>query len=872
MLRTMLHACLTEKNVERTLSFCADDIYVIGTNVDDVSFHKDELRDNLTRKLEDDSPAYQVELLNWHAKPLHDDLALLVVDIQLRPTCITQQTPVILPVRLTASAQMVGTAYQVLSMQFQLAAAVVPISHNISIPAPKSESVIYQNMRELINSGIPGGILGGYIEPGYPLYWVNEQMLDFLGFTYDEFLLMTGGLLKNAIHPDDFASVDTAIKTCTERGGRYEVRCRLRRKDGSYPWVLSRGWRMAVEEGREVVMSVCVDVTQTYCLQKELKEKNQLLQRKNQELEALTNSIPGAVCKVLFDDTYSLLDANDAFYEMCGYTPEQMQEELGNSFSRAIYTDDVQDVKQTILQARNAGDKYFEFEKRVLRRNGALMWVLVRGTFVFHTDQTVLNCVVIDITSRKQMEQELQLNEKRLRVALMQTASSIFDYDLDAKTLMMSERLSTFYAVPQRLENVPQSLIDIQFVHPDYAQPLYEMFQKIEEGEPSASSVVKARLAQGGYGWTKIVLTPILNEKGRTVRAVGMIEDISRQKETELMYHQGEQYRAVMLAESEFYLQANLTENIVEVYQGKGFSLQDKQNTFSYDRLIQTVAEEKMHPDDRETYRNLLLRGSLLRAFQKGKREFRIEHRRKNQEGQYVWMLTTMFLIHDTESDDIKGLAYIKNIDEQKKKVLRLQYKSERDSLTALYNKSLTESLIRLSLGESSLDVRHVFFIIDVDDFKSINDRFGHLSGDRVLAQAAKRLSSLFRSGDVIGRIGGDEFVVFAKNIPTDENMEQKAQRILQMFREPFVTEDARIQLSCSIGIAVFARDGASFEELYRNADVALYEAKKNGRDQYVYYQAEMLDSLTQFSRTAIDSDTGAMIGDAHKLISNSDA
>ncbi len=146
-------------------------------------------------------------------------------------------------------------------------------------------------------------------------------------------------------------------------------------------------------------------------------------------LKSLAANIPGGVCEVAFDDDFTLLYGNEGFFAMYGYTPEQMHEELGNRLLPAIHPDDVPYIRKAVSDAleKNSG---FEFEKRIYRRDGAMVCMLTRGTFSKRADGTVLNCVIIDITARKNMEQELMLSEERFRIALAQTTDIVFEYDM----------------------------------------------------------------------------------------------------------------------------------------------------------------------------------------------------------------------------------------------------------------------------------------------------------------------------------------------------------------------------------------------------------------------------------------------------------
>ena len=128
----------------------------------------------------------------------------------------------------------------------------------------------------------------------------------------------------------------------------------------------------------------------------------------------------------------------------------------------------------------------------------------------------------------------------------------------------------------------------------------------------------------------------------------------------------------------------------------------------------------------------------------------------------------------------------------------------------------------------------HALLMIDVDEFKQVNDTLGHNAGDEVLKNLTARISSILRRGDLLGRLGGDEFFVFLKNIPNDEVAAAKAQSICSMNLRP---SGANANVSVSIGIAMVPRDGSDFDTLYKKVDAALYREKKRGKNGYLFCQ-----------------------------------
>lgn len=165
---------------------------------------------------------------------------------------------------------------------------------------------------------------------------------------------------------------------------------------------------------------------------------------------------------------------------------------------------------------------------------------------------------------------------------------------------------------------------------------------------------------------------------------------------------------------------------------------------------------------------------------------------------------------------------------------------ASRDGLTQLYNKVGTERLIKEWLHSDSSKAGGVFMMMDVDYFKQINDTYGHAVGDRVLYKVGHLLKSSFRENDVVGRIGGDEFLIFMEGVTSEEFAVRRMENLQQYLRELPMEELEGHMLTCSMGAAFAPKDGTTFEELYKHADEALYVTKRNGRNGFsIYHKAE---------------------------------
>ncbi len=242
---------------------------------------------------------------------------------------------------------------------------------------------------------------------------------------------------------------------------------------------------------------------------------------------------------------------------------------------------------------------------------------------------------------------------------------------------------------------------------------------------------------------------------------------------------------------------------------------------------IQTI-----HPDDLECYINVLLSASS--TTEKASFEFRTSLlNQRGKKDDYNWYRAIYAPYHDKETGESHVIGRIVNIDLEVAKNHELQQQAQIDSLTTLYNQGTARSRIDEIALNHSEQLINAFIILDLDNFKDINDTYGHAIGDEVLKHVGKLLKKFFRFGvDVIGRIGGDEFVVYVRDLPSQKVAHKYCEDLCRELNKPINLSGYHIQTSASIGVMIQDQGSDSFDHLYKCADEALYKKKnrtKNG-------------------------------------------
>lgn len=255
-----------------------------------------------------------------------------------------------------------------------------------------------------------------------------------------------------------------------------------------------------------------------------------------------------------------------------------------------------------------------------------------------------------------------------------------------------------------------------------------------------------------------------------------------------------------------------------------------------YDAALKAVAAKQIKEEFRQGYIDTFSPANVLKAFHNGISRLSYDFMISADGGaSYYWMRITAHIFYWEEDDSVRMFTYRQNIDAEKRHEDYLFEQMRKDSLTGLLNKAATQDGIRTLLAQEPA-ARFAFFILDVDKFKQVNDRLGHAVGDAVLVEFARVLKAQFREGDVVGRIGGDEFVAFVR-VPGRDTVEKKARELVDALRRDVTTSAGTCPVSASIGVALAPEGGRVFETLYRNADAALYRTKERGRDGYTVFE-----------------------------------
>ncbi len=561
---------------------------------------------------------------------------------------------------------------------------------------------------------------------------------------------------------------------------------------------------------------------------------------------ALTSLLPCGVCIFLCDEDVTISYANDYYYSFFGYATSQDAKSAGfTSLKSALNPSDYSNLLEKLKRCLSG--ETVDFECRITRTgsDAGFIWLLLR--FRYLTDDQRLIAAVFDITRIKEMEERLRISEEEYRVAAEQGGNHIIRYDVKTKTEYRTKKTSNFLGTPMVIEDVPDSVIASGAIAEESKNVFRSFFESIFRGEPTGSALFKVQRPGKHTVWRHIEFTSIFDSEGKPLQAIITLSDATEQHEREIAYMQHRQKINDAVLNGSMYYEFNLTNDVCEYEEGTSFPRFLSSGQKSYSDYYKLAIDSYIHKDYNQKFVEFFTRDRLMSDFFNCIFEESTDAPVLCPDGEYKWMRATVHLIFDPYSSDIKALLLVEDIDRQKQAELLMLSRSEVEPLTGLLNRiTFIEKVTRL-MSESSKDTPHAIILIDIDNFKQVNDRFGHIYGDKILRDTSSHILSQLRRDDFVGRYGGDEIIVFLNEVSSTGDITKRAEALRKSIYRKI---SGGLMISGSLGVAEFPKDGEDYGQLCLNADATLYEAKRSGRNKVVFYSPS-IKNISPFSQVS---------------------
>ncbi|MDH4172261.1 MAG: diguanylate cyclase [Betaproteobacteria bacterium] len=427
------------------------------------------------------------------------------------------------------------------------------------------------------------------------------------------------------------------------------------------------------------------------------------------------------------------------------------------------------------------------------------------------------------VAERRAAERALQASEAHYRGLVETSNDLVWSIDLEGRwTYLNPEAVRRIYG------GRPAAFLGRAF-HEQAALPLRErdivVFGRVLAGEPVFRHETRHLRRDGSSVDLSFNAVPLRDAQGAIVGATGTARDISEERRAAAALHEGiEKLRLAVDAADLNVWEWDAASDRLQWGREPAAGAQESA------ALTRAQFRQRVHPEDLERYDAAGL------AAARGE-PYAIEVRLVGRDGEIHWTALRGKMLFDAAGEPMRLIGVSQEITERKRREEEERFLAYHDTLTGLPNRRLLDDRLRQALHLAQRrDARLAILLVDLDEFKRVNDRFGHRAGDAVLRDVAQRLGACVRKADTLARQGGDEFVVLIPDLAPASDGQVVAEKILRALQAPLRAEGEDIRVGASIGISLYPEDAGDGEALLRNADAAMYRAKRAGGDQFRFY------------------------------------
>lgn len=549
-----------------------------------------------------------------------------------------------------------------------------------------------------------------------------------------------------------------------------------------------------------------------------------------------------------------VLQISDRCLALFGYTRKEFEEKFQQDYCRLVHPEDRQAFYSSV-EDQTAAAGFFYVRYRVLTKDRGEAYCMEYGT---RNDKVELICTLIDITDEINECQEAKKARARLKALIRGIAGGVLIAGFDKKKFTFIDASDNYFRIfgytREQYLQLERSSTGICRV---YAGNHQKMFRQILDwlsqgtGRPLTCEY-KIQRKDGSYVWA--------------TAQISVIDKTQNGWEIQMLVSDNTSYRRIMHElqhDQRNIIRQSISEDILFDYDvlTDTLRLSDKYaNLTGVPAVIsqyseKVLREKSVYPADIPVFVDLIQ--NLRNNIKMSNTILRFRHK----DGRYYWYHLIGAAITDDSGRITRMVGKAVNMNRQKEEMLELVERAQRDPFTKLYNKTMTETLIRQYLSYES-DRSHAILMIDIDNFKEINDTYGHLHGDAVLVEFSRILKLKFEEKGVVGRIGGDEFLVFLRGEKNLNTIRERAQEVCRMFQQSESLSNMQHLLSASVGVSLSPLDGTEYEELFHKADQALYVSKRHGKGDMVFYS-----KIAELERDLSALKTASYVTEIHRDI-----
>lgn len=412
------------------------------------------------------------------------------------------------------------------------------------------------------------------------------------------------------------------------------------------------------------------------------------------------------------------------------------------------------------------------------------------------------------------------------------TASEMFEFNERKKSIYFHTSRASIAGSEIRQDHFPECWIEDKIVHPHFAEKFRVLFNNVQVKEELQGTELLLRTKSGAYEWFRIRTRHLGTDQQDVYTIVIILTPADQERAIELEYMRKSDFYKAILSETIAYAEVDVESNDLQTAGGlwEPYVEDCRQNGKSFTQVMENSLSRLVNQEEVEKYRYYISTEVMKEKYRQGQHTSEYCFQRYI-DGVPHWVKMVIHIFQEQFSESTFALLYLRDIDVEKRRELEREHAANRDSLTNVFNRRSFEQEVCNYMEDPSADHVGTIIILDLDNFKSINDKYGHPGGDQALRHLSRTLTHTFRERDVIGRLGGDEFLVFIKDVSSREILDRRMDRLFALLQE-----GTEIPITCSAGIAFLKKENFSYERSLKEADIALYQSKQQGKNRYCYY------------------------------------
>ncbi len=660
-----------------------------------------------------------------------------------------------------------------------------------------------------------------YIDDTFPDYYTGS-FLKLIGYTESE---IAEKKLKytDIIEKDDIEHFVHAIKNAQYTNDVSGCTVKIKDKNSKIHFISCSFKKLSSDDH---YLGIANDVT----IQKEI-EKD--LSQSHEIIHDITKNINCVIMNICIKNGLpELLYINDTFSSMLGYSSDDINSN-SNDIARLFIHPDDYSLFINSIQNKSSGPG---FECRAVKSNKETIWITVSSSKSEAIGHGSYICTFQDISHIKKIELELSAGNEQYAKIINCLSEIAFKIDLKEKLLQNYDIFTEKYQLPKQIENMPEGLLETDLISKDSADTFYSAYNKILEGSPEETCVLKLAEKIGNYLWVKFSMTAVSDETGTPVMISGTVSNVSEQLAAEESLFHEVNSSALMTPLSVMQYIVNLNEGRILSHKHFREDYAEISEDGHFNAAFLTELLSAVHDEEKDIISKQLSVQNMWNIFLQGRSSTTISFRMRNTSRKYFWIYANIQFVKDKITNNVIVMIHFSQADFSKQVELNMLKKSEQNKASGLLSKAMFRVMVNEFFKKEQWNGSlNVLFILEIIGLKKINNTLGHDNGEKIVLKISEYFQSI-KSGLIIGKLFGERLMLFVKDVESYDELNLTANKICDCCKEISVAGIDTQALTVHAGAAFAPVHGNDFDLLFKKAEEALSELNHSDQNGCVLY------------------------------------